>query len=311
MARRVERLEAGRLDELLAHVGRQPPDVPAPLQVVVHRAQRVGRLAVRRQAPPRADDERQVLDAHRALLLARAARRALPQHAGVVLFGELRVEPPGEQRDFVLQDQRFRIEPLPRRVRRAVHLAPAALDARERVEHLLLLEVPHRLEADFFLLEVEVPHVAERRRREEDGDRRQHEVEVLRIRDQRQEHQQDDRVQPPVDRRGQPLVQVEHLAQERDHQRGDEHANQHRLPRQRPQRLRPHGHPPDDEPDDPDEHRHRERDQGPRVPLERRRVRDVDDAAGRRGTARRCSRRRRRSPRRRRHAPGRRAASRR
>ena len=93
VARRVERLEAGRRHELLAHVRGQPPDVAAPLQVVVHRAQRVGRLAVRHQAAPRADDERQVLDAHRALVLARAARRALPQHAGVVLLGELRVHP--------------------------------------------------------------------------------------------------------------------------------------------------------------------------------------------------------------------------
>ena len=46
----------------------QPPDVAAALEVVVHRAERVGRLAVRHQAAPRADDERQVLDADRALL---------------------------------------------------------------------------------------------------------------------------------------------------------------------------------------------------------------------------------------------------
>ncbi len=277
MARRVERLEAGRRDELLTHVGGQPPDVPAPLQMVVHRPQRVGSLAVRRQAPPRANDQRQMLDAHRTLLLARAARRALPQHSGLVLLGQLRVESPGEQGDFVLEDQLLRIEQLPCRVGRAVHLAPAALDARERVEHLLLLEVTHGLEADLLLLEVEVPHIAELWRLEKHGGRRQHEVEVLRVGNQRQEHQQDDGVQPPVDRRGQPLVQVEHLPQERDHQRGDERANQHRFPRQRPEGLRPHRHPPDDEPDDPDQHRRRERDERPRVPLEHCRLRDVDD----------------------------------
>ena len=194
------------------------------------------------------------------------------------MLGQLRVEPAGEQRDLVLQDQRLRIEPLPGRVGRAVHLAPAALDARERVEHLLLLEVPDRLEADLLLLEVEVPHVAERRRLEEDGDRRQHEVEVLRVRDQRQEHQQDDRVQPPVDRRGQPLVQVEHLAQERDHQRGDEHADQHRLPRQRPERLRPHRHPPDRRsPTIPTSTATANGTSARAYQLERRRVRDVDD----------------------------------
>jgi hypothetical protein len=125
---------------------------------------------------------------------------------------------------------------------------------------------------------VSIPHLAERRRLEEHGDRREHEVEVLGVGNQRQEHQKDDGVHPPVDRRGQPLIQVKHLAQERGHQDGDEHPYQDRLPRQRPERLWPHRHPPDDEPDDPDEHRHRERHQRPRVPLERRRAGDVDEA---------------------------------
>ena len=71
---------AGRLDELLPLVVAEAPDVAAPLEVVVHRAEVVGRVAVRHQAAPRADEERQVLDADRALVLAGAAGRALPQH---------------------------------------------------------------------------------------------------------------------------------------------------------------------------------------------------------------------------------------
>ena len=68
------------VDELLPLVVAEAPDVAAALEVVVHRAEILGRVAVRHQAAPRADEDRQVLDADRALVLAGAAGRALPQH---------------------------------------------------------------------------------------------------------------------------------------------------------------------------------------------------------------------------------------
>ena len=95
----------------------------------------------------------------------------------------------------------FGIQLLAGAPRRAVHLAAAALDAGERVEHALAAEILHRLEADLFLLEIEVRHVAELRRLQEHGDRRQHQVKVLRCRDQREEREDHDRVHPPVDAR--------------------------------------------------------------------------------------------------------------
>src|SRR5262245_20731095 len=78
--RGIEGLETGGLHELRALVVAEAPDVAAPLEVVVHRAEILGRIAVRHQAAPRTDLDRQVLDADRALVLARAAHRALPQH---------------------------------------------------------------------------------------------------------------------------------------------------------------------------------------------------------------------------------------
>ena len=52
-------------------------------------AEILGRVAVRHQAAPRPDQERQVLDPDRALVLARAARRALPEHLLGVDLAEL------------------------------------------------------------------------------------------------------------------------------------------------------------------------------------------------------------------------------
>ena len=81
---------AGRLDELLPLVVAEAPDVAAALEVVVHRAEILRRVAVRHQAAARADEDRQVLDADRALVLAGAAGRALPQHLLAVDLAELR-----------------------------------------------------------------------------------------------------------------------------------------------------------------------------------------------------------------------------
>src|SRR4029079_2285317 len=144
-------------------VVRQPPDVGAAFQVVVHAAEIFGRIAVRNQSSPRADQQRQVFDAHRTLILAGAAGRALPEHLLRVDLSELALPLTREQRLLRLQDDGFRIELLPRAPRRAVHLTAAALDARERVEHNLAAEILHRLEADLFLLEIEIRQITELR----------------------------------------------------------------------------------------------------------------------------------------------------
>ena len=92
----------------------------------------------------------------------------------------------------------FGLSSLPGAPRRTVHLAAAALDAGERVEHDLAAEILHRLEADLLLLEIEIRQVAELRRLQEHGDRRQHQVKVLRRRNQRHEREDHEHVHPPV-----------------------------------------------------------------------------------------------------------------
>ena len=89
---------AADVDELLPLIVAEPPDIAAPLQVIVDAAQTLGRVAVRHQAAPGADEDRQMLDADRTLVLAGAARRALPEHLLGVDLGELSLAIPGEQR---------------------------------------------------------------------------------------------------------------------------------------------------------------------------------------------------------------------
>src|SRR5262249_2613026 len=148
------------------------------------------------------------LDADRALILAGAAGGALPEHRLAVDLTELacfpstlggsRLAAVAEQRLLRLEDDLLRVELLAGTPRRAVHLAAAALDACERVEHHLAAEILDRFEPDLFLLEIEVGQVAELRRLEEHRDRRQHEVEMLRGRNQRQEGEDDQHMYPPV-----------------------------------------------------------------------------------------------------------------
>src|SRR5262249_20358807 len=93
--RRIERLELRRLHELRALVVAEAPDVAAALEVQVHRAEIVRRLTVRDEAAARSNQDRQVLDADGALVLAGAAGRALPQHLLGVHLAELGLEPAG------------------------------------------------------------------------------------------------------------------------------------------------------------------------------------------------------------------------
>ncbi len=147
----------------------------------------------------RPDDQRQVLDAHRALVLAGAAGRALPEHLLAVELAELaararpRAAPPASA-----GPASFGLSSLPAPHAGTVHLAASALHAREGVEHDLAAEILHRFEPDFLLLEVQVRHGAELGRLQEHGDRREDEVQVLRRRDQRQEREDHEHVHPPV-----------------------------------------------------------------------------------------------------------------
>ena len=121
------------------------------------RAHVVRRVAVRHETAPRPDDEREVLDPDRALVLAGAARRALPEHRLRCRFRpSLVVALAGEERLLRLQDERLGVQRLAGAPGRAVHLTAAAFDAGERVEHGLAAEILDGLEPDLLLLEVEV-----------------------------------------------------------------------------------------------------------------------------------------------------------
>src|SRR6185503_11871068 len=93
----IEGFERSRLHELRALVVAESPDVATPFEVVVHGAEIVRRVAVRDQTASRADEDRQVFDADRALVLARAAAGALPEHLLGIHLAELAVALAAEQ----------------------------------------------------------------------------------------------------------------------------------------------------------------------------------------------------------------------
>src|SRR5439155_5082335 len=98
--------------------------------------------------------------------------------------------------------QLLRVQLLAGAKRRTIHLASSTLDARERVEDRFLRQILHGLETDFFFLEIEIRHAPELDRFQEHRDGRQHEVEVLGGRNQREKREDDRHVQPPVDASG-------------------------------------------------------------------------------------------------------------
>src|SRR5207244_10642417 len=124
----------------------------------------------RHEAAPRADENRQMLDADRALVLARAAGRALPQHLLAVHLTERSFSTVGKQRVLRLQDDPFRVQLLAGAPRGTIHLATAALDARERIEHHLAAEILHRLETNLLFFEIEIRQAAELRRLQQHRD---------------------------------------------------------------------------------------------------------------------------------------------
>src|SRR5581483_5076735 len=145
---------------------RLAPRVADTLDVAQHRLRllREARLH-HHEVAAQVDDVVDVLDRDRALVHARAAGHAVPDHLlgdavagdlGEVAAGE-QVRALGEQLIAHAHDHELRREQLPRRVRRADVLATAALGAREGVHHLLPREIANRAgaEADLGIGQVE------------------------------------------------------------------------------------------------------------------------------------------------------------
>ena len=193
-------------------------------------------------AAAQADDDGQVLDADRALVLARAAGGAFEggfQETGCRLPGcevarlaalaEL-----GEQRDFGVraegvevgaraEDDLFGVEDLAGGGGGAVLGAAAALDAAVGLQRDDLGEVFAGDEAEVFdvLVGRERRDGGEAVALEEDGDGREDEVQVLGVRDERKEDEQREGVRPPESfERG--VVAGEEGGEVGDHQQEDE-----------------------------------------------------------------------------------------
>src|SRR5450631_4216925 len=108
-----------------------------------------------------------MLDADGALILAGAARRALPEHFLRVELTELFARVAGEHRRLRLQDEGLRVERLARAPGRTVLLAPPALDAGQRIEYRLAPEILHGLQPDLLFVKIEVRYRAQLERLQE------------------------------------------------------------------------------------------------------------------------------------------------
>ena len=129
-----------------------------------------GRVAVRHQTAARADDERQVLDADRALVLAGAARRALPQH--LLACRSRRVwcrarQPAGRPASAEISVLGFSSLPAPH-AGQFTWQRPHSTQVNASSTRLAA-EVLHGLQPDLLLLEIEVRHA--RRARATSGTR--------------------------------------------------------------------------------------------------------------------------------------------
>ena len=191
-----------------------------------------GRVAVRHQAAPRADDDRQVFDAHRDTG-SRRHRRSCTATAPSRCRSRRACfsRSPASSASCVCRMIVFGLSSLP-----APHAGQLTWQ-RPHSTHVnasSTLLLPRSLTVSrptCFLLEVEIRHVAEFRRLQEHGDRREHQVKVLRRRNQREERQDHEHVHPPVDPPGQRRLVEPPRQEKRDHQRGDEQADDDRLDR--------------------------------------------------------------------------------
>jgi hypothetical protein len=186
------------LGPLVALVGVHAPGVALRLHAL-ERTRELGRepRLFLDEVAAHVDDLVDVLDVHRACFLARAARRARPDHlvgdAGVLADHALRLCAIAHRSGLVVVEEVAEIEQhlarrerLARRGGRAFRRAAAALRARVHVEHLLPREVRQlRRSVDLGVLEVLLREPAVRLElREEDVRDRGDDVKVLREREQ-------------------------------------------------------------------------------------------------------------------------------
>ena len=150
-------------------------------------------------AAPQADDDGQMLDADRALEFAGAAGGALEGGFLRDVLAEQRLF--GVRAEFVqvaahAEDDFFGIENFAGVVGGAVLGAAAAFDAGVGLQGDELGDVFAGDEAEIFVAG-ERRDVAEAAAREKDGDRAEHQVQMLGVRNQRQKDQERERVRPP------------------------------------------------------------------------------------------------------------------
>src|SRR5262249_31647185 len=198
-------------------------------ELVVQAAEVLWRVAVRHEASSRSYQNRQVLNADGTLVLTGTARRALPKDFFAVESAQLAIALSRKKRLLRLQDNCLGVERFSRPPRRTVHLTTSALDTGKRVEYRFAAEIFDRFEADLLFFEIKIRHAAQLWGLDKHGDRRQHEVKVLRSRNQREEHQNHRHMQPPVQPAGCRRFLEAPTQQKRRHQRRDEQGDHDRL----------------------------------------------------------------------------------
>ena len=187
---------------------------------------------------------------HRTLKFAAAARGALE--------GRLFADVLAQQRRFVAgaefveviaqpQDDLFRVEHLARVGRGTVLGAAPALHAREGLQRVDARHVLARVQSEI-LVAGERRNPAEALPLQEHRRRTQHQVQMLGVRNQRQEDQQRQRVQPPHALPGQRFLVHPQPGQIRRHQREDQERDEARFGRHLPQPHRPHHEAPHEQP---------------------------------------------------------------
>ena len=155
------------------------------------------------------------------------------------------------------QDDLFRVENLSRVGRRTMLGAAAALDAGEGLQRVDARHVLAGIQAEI-LVAGERRNAAEALPLEEYRDRTQHQVQMLGVRNQRQEDQQRQRVQPPHALSRERFLVDPEPGQIGDHQHEDQQRDEARFRRHFAQPHGPHHEAAHEQPGDRDRHRHRQ-----------------------------------------------------
>src|SRR5262245_19360325 len=151
-------------------------------------------------AAPQSDDDRKMLDPDRTLVFARPTSCALEGRFFGNVFRQQRlgcVRPVLVQIVAYSERDLLRIEDLSRVVRRAVLRTAPALDARIGLQRYKLGDVLARVESEIFVTGQRW-NLAESVSLEKNRHRTQNQVQVLGMRDERQENQKRQRVGPPI-----------------------------------------------------------------------------------------------------------------